>query len=479
MSPIVSQSNAAKEFATDLNGQPITVAEKYNQLRQKIVELYGKRVWFLTDAALSVHISCLLEDSTNPLALVLVDGPSTEKTTVLDFFEGLPSNYRIDKFTPASFLTQSPAVTGKNLKKVDLLPKLVYKTMMIPEMAPTFNQPREQLMESFALLARILDGNGLVTAGGVHGERKLTGDYLFSILGATTPLPQTAWNTMGKVGSRLIFLNAPARMNRKERRARALDIMTGKVHYKTKKKLAKEAVAEFLGFLFSQHESNEYSVPEDAPEDLQCIASLRDHCGYLPRSIVWDKSNDNHEVMEKMALMAEFLTAGRADVQVWTERTEDGHQDTTSSGAVTEGVDRFTSIIYNLARCHAILTGRTGIGEGELPLIVAIVISSLPDTRRKAIELLVGEAPKHKQSKLGTFTVGELATSMSCSDKPAKLTMEKLKITGLGKIENGCGTSQTTFTLREDYEWLLSDEFRRLYRQWDAPTEGTQEPILF
>lgn len=458
----------------------VELQKKYNELRQTVAEHFSDRVWLMTEAALSVLVSCLLEDTVNPIALIFLDGPASEKTTVLDFFEEISMSCRIDKFTPASFLTQSANVRGKDLSKIDLLPKIVYKTMLIPEMGPTFNQPKEMLMENYAILARILDGNGMVNAGGIHGIRELKGDYMFGLLGASTPLNQTAWNTMGKVGSRLIFLHAPARLSRGDRRQRALDQMTSKLHYKTRKKIVKDAVRDYVEFFFGRFKPPEYQYPENAPENLQSIPELQDHCGYLPRSVRWHRENDDPKILKFIALLAEFLTRCRSDVKTWTEKGEDGSSETNSSGVVEEGVDRFTAVIYNLSRCHALVSGRNGITEDDLQLAIAVTMSSLPDDRRKGVELLIDADNPIKESDPGEFTISELKNSMSYSDKTAKVIMKKLDILDIGNFVEGAGSTASKFQLHDDYAWFTTDEFRKFYRTWDNHRNGIQnEEIPF
>jgi hypothetical protein len=455
------------QWGTDDTGRSVSISEKYGDLRERITDLYDERVWFLTETALAVCVSCILEDISNPLALIFADGPSTEKTTVLDFFDGLPYTHRVDKFTPASFLTQSGNVRKKDLKNVDLLAKIPYKTVLIPEMGPTFKQPKEILLESYATLARVLDGTGLTNVGAVHGQRSLTGDYMFGLLGATTPINQTAWNTMGKVGSRLLFLNAPARLSRADRQQRAKNILTGDMHYKQKKRLAKEAVRDFLSFFFVQHMPQEYQLPEEVPENLSSRQSLLDHCGYLPRSVEWRPGGYVEETVDAMSLLADFVTTARQDLQVWNERGEKGRTETNSTGTVTEGVDRFTAVIKNLARAHALVAGRTKVCSEDLPLVIAVALSSLPDDRRKAIELLFDPSTPVKQSELGQFTLSEFQKLMKVSDKTAKTIMRKLELLELGTLEKGPGSSEAKFRLSQDFEWLLTDDFYRHYRPWD------------
>jgi hypothetical protein len=323
-------------------------------------------------------------------------------------------------------------------------------------------------MESYATLARVLDGSGLVNAGGIHGQRAKTGDYVFGLLGATTPLNQTAWNTMGKVGSRLLFLHAPSRLDRIERIKRSKSIMTGELHYKQKRKKAREAVRHHLIQLFEKLRPENYSLPENVPDDLRSEEEVIKHCGYLPRTVFWDSTANDENATDAISLLAEFATRARQDVRVWSERTEDGKYETNSTGAVTEGVERFTSIVYNLARGHALVSGRTGVNFEDFPLVASVALSSLPDDRRKAVELLI-EPPSNDQTSVpGQFSIQQLMKSMHCTDKTAKNTMEKLEIIELGTNDCTRGPGASTFTLHEDYYWFLGDEFRKCYRSWDA-----------
>ena len=373
-------------------------------------------------------------------------------------------NHPIDKFTPASFLTQSANVKKKDLNKVDLLPKIVYRVMQIPEMAPTFNEAKEILMQNYALMARLLDGDGLVTAGGIHGERRVTGDYLFGLLGATTPLSQTAWNTFSKVGSRFLFLEADQRLTIQQRLSRSMDVMTGELHYRTKRKLARKAVADFVTFLLSQLEPTDYDLPELVPEQFGSKEDFIKHCGYCPRSVAWDSSRDDPKALEMIAHLAEFVTGCRQDVRVWSERADDGTTETNSTGAVAEGVERYTALTYNLARCHALISGRDGVAIDDIPLLIVVGLSILPDDRRKSVTLLIeggtGSDPP------GQFSTQELSETLSCSDKTAKAVMRKIAITGMGRVMEGVAPTPSVFKLRSNYDWFLSEEFRSLYDQW-------------
>jgi hypothetical protein len=439
------------------------IAEARTKLRRLVIELFDERTWFLTDAVIAVYTSGLLVDIANPPALIFVDGAATGKTTILDFFNGLRACMVIDKFTPSAFLTQAVNVKRNQRESIDLLAKIPFRVLQSPEMAPTFAQPKEVLLENYAIMARVLDGTGLSNAGGVHGYRELRGDYYFGLVGATTPLSAVAWNTFSKVGSRFLFVAAPAKPTHAERRQRALNLMQTEMHYKQKKKIVGEAVREFIELVYASHRPAEYTVPPDFPKNLKSIDALLSHCGYLPRTVNWDRQQDDRDTLDWIALLADFGTTARQDIRVWSERGDEGQRETNSSGAIQEGIDRFATILYNFARSHALSAGRTGIGPQDLPLIVAATLSSIPDDRRKAIELLIDPNTPGKDSELGMFTSKELQKSLSCSDKTATNVMSKLEIIGLGQIEKVFGPSPDVFILDSDWGQLLSEAFREIY----------------
>jgi hypothetical protein len=462
----VPQNLIKSAFGLADEEQSATIAEKYQELRSIVIEHYDELCWFKTDAALAVHASMLLDTTTNPIGLIFVDAPATGKTTVLDFFEGLIMNRLVDKFTPASFLSHASNVRKPDLKNVDLLPKIVYKTMMVPEMAPIFNMPKEMLLENYGILARVMDGRGLSFSGGVHGQRELVGDYLFNILGASTPLAQLAWNTMGKLGSRLMFLHAPAQLSCQDRMMRAKSILAPKSHYRTMKRKVQNAVCDFVRFFFKQFDQQNYIPPDDAPEHLRSHEAVMEHCGYLPRVVSWDVLRDDDEVIEIMSTLAEFTTAARSENRFWVERDHDGRMEISNTSTALEGVDRFAALLGILARSHALVSGRSAIGREELPLIINVALSSIPDNRKTAIELLVEGNREHKDSPVGEFTTTELTRARSCNDKTAAAVMKELESLSIGSYQKGFGQSCSSFQLADDYSWLLTNEFRQYYRPW-------------
>src|SRR5262249_26590755 len=153
----------------------------------------------------------LLADNANPVALIYMGPPSTGKTTVAKMFETAQLNskllcYRSDKFTPAAFLSHSANVSKSDLQEVHLLPKLKHRVLLTPELGPIFTGKTDDLLVRFSTITRVLDGEGLTTDSGTHGQIDLSGECVFAWLGATTLFTKNLWAIMGQLGSRLFFL---------------------------------------------------------------------------------------------------------------------------------------------------------------------------------------------------------------------------------------------------------------------------------
>lgn len=173
---------------------------------QHAVHTHFPGLWTAVDLGLSVCASILLADIANAVTLIYVGGPSSTMTTVIDIMKKHPLVYHTDNFTVAALVTNAANLSEEQLKKVDMLPRIRYKILATPEMASVFRGKEDELTKKFAILTRVLDGEGLATDTGTHGCRDLRGDYILAWLGATTPLEAKLWRVMLQLGSRLFFL---------------------------------------------------------------------------------------------------------------------------------------------------------------------------------------------------------------------------------------------------------------------------------
>jgi hypothetical protein len=371
-----------------------------------------------TIVCLSVAASLLLQDQQNPVAVNLEGVPSSLKTTVVDFFGAADDKcYRSDKFTPKSFVSHSASISREKLQEVDLLPRIRHKVFLVPELAPLFGLRNEDLVESFSILTRVLDGQGLLTDSGVHGRRGHTGDYLFAWIGCTTPIPHNVWKAMGKLGSRFLFIEMPAE---EQSDAELVRGAAGGISYRDRVDLCREAVADFLEALWME-------------------------TGGV-RGVTWKRGADPEDVLLRIARFAKVLACLRGTISIWREGS--GEDETYNfSTPVIEGPQRAMSLLYGLARGHALVQGRRQLTVDELPVVARAALESTPNDRRAVMRLLLANN--------GVVTSAQLQEALRCSAPTARAILETLDKLGLGRLENPGPPVAATFYLDESFRWLL------------------------
>ncbi len=381
---------------------------------------------FPAEVGLSIVSQILIKEITNPFALVLVDVPSAGKTITINFFseiEGL--TYASDKFTPASFVSNATNVKKERLKEIDLLPRLKYKLFLIRDLSTLFSKRDDDLNECLGLLTRVLDGEGLNTDSGVHGQRQYVGEYLFMVLAGSTPIPPRVWKMMGSLGSRLFFLN----INSREKSENELADQLTTLAYKEKEKACRIATKQFLLTLWQKHQNG----------------------------VDWNKEADRHEDKLIVARCARLLAKLRGVINVWKDKGQDGevYEHTVP---VIEKPDRINQLFYNLCRGHALVSGRTQINQDDLRLIVELAVDSAPTTRATLFRKLL----EHN----GEMKTGEVMAALNCSRPTALKEMEALKILGVCCItqdsDGFVGEPEKTIHLADGFEWFLSDECRAI-----------------
>jgi len=381
---------------------------------------------FPAEIGLSIISQLLIKEITNPFALVLVDVPSAGKTITINFFseiEGL--TYATDKFTPASFVSNATNVKREDLSKIDLLPRLKYKLFLIRDLSTIFSKREEDLNECLGLLTRVLDGEGLNTDTGVHGQRHYVGEFLFMILAGSTPIPPRVWKMMGNLGSRLFFLNMGVKEKSEEELAEQITTLA----YKEKEKICRLTTKHFLQTLWQKNQNG----------------------------IEWNKTQDKKEDKIIIARCARLLAKLRGVLNVWKDKSQEGEV-YDYNYHVIEKPDRINQLFYNLCRGHAVVCGRTQINRDDLKLIVELAIDSSPTIRAKLFRKLL--------ENNGVMKTSEVEIALQCSKPTALKEMETLKILGVCLIiQDGygeVGEPEKTIHLSEDFKWFLTDECRAI-----------------
>lgn len=378
---------------------------------------------FSAEVVASVVAQLLINDVHNPFGLVLVDVPSSGKTITLNFFSGAEGlTYFTDKFSPASFVSHATNVKKEDLSKIDMLPKIKHKVVVVREMATIFGDREEDLRKNMGILTRVMDGEGLQIDSGVHGQRGYTGDFCFMLVAASTPIPPKVWRMMGNLGSRLFFLNIDGR----EKTEDELVSQNRDASFKQKEKLCTKLTGGFLSTLFN------------ASKD----------------GIIWNKESDDVSALGIIARAAKLLAALRAPINIW--RDHDGADNHTT--VMKEMPDRINHLLYNLARGHAACISRNYITQDDLKVVLAVTYSSAPPQRVKVFKALL----KHNGRLSTNLLRGELYCSPTTATNEMK-ALVALKVAYFTRPYDEDDNQELEICLHSDFQWFLSDKANTLF----------------
>lgn len=434
----------------------------YEQWMARVKELFPALAT-ATECCASVIAQLLVQDTTNCFGLILVDVPSSGKTICLNFFTGCEELvYTSDDFSPAALVSHAAQKKAKDLQGIDMLPKIRFKTLLLREMAAVFGDKDDDLRKKMHLLTRVMDGEGLETESGVHGKRGYQGDYLFMLLGASTPIALRVWKVMGGAGHRLFFLS----LNSKRLGVDELHDILRDGSFKRKEVAMRQMTHDFLRTLWRKN----------------------------PHGIRWDTANDDPKATEWIARLAHFVAHYRGEILVysaWSDGEDGGggKKELQHTRPQIEQPTRVMTLLYGLARGRAALEGRSHITIADLAPVIRLALDTAPDPRPLMLrELLI---PDHTQpDSRRNVTAQVVAESMKCAVNTAKKEMEKLIVLGIAKnvhgfeqvedpvqddIDDVFGAVSTTRTggtasrkelsLADEYKWLVSEEFRTMCRE--------------
>jgi hypothetical protein len=92
----------------------------------------------------------------------------------------------------------------KELRKIDMLPKVKDRHFLTPELAPIFTTDEKDLGLTFGTITRIADGHGYGNDSGAHGHREY-GDTMFVWTGAAVDIPYKVYKLLAGLGFKIYF----------------------------------------------------------------------------------------------------------------------------------------------------------------------------------------------------------------------------------------------------------------------------------
>lgn len=395
-----------------------------------IVEMYYPALLPAFKATLAVVCSMSLQGRTLPLSVMFEGFSGYGKTATLQSLLGDELSwiiYRSDKFSPSSFVSHATNVKRHELRDVDLLPKLQLKVLVTKELAPLFRGRDDTLTDTFSQLCTVLDGKGLTTDSGSHGQRGYKHKIIFNWLGATTPVPAHTHELMYQLGTRLLFFEIPA-----------VEVLFDElVDYASEDNTqlaeddVREIMATFLSEFFAQHAVNTID-----PKALR-----------FPRHLI-----------EQLVHWAQLLAAGRRRIRREKESNVfnvDTHSSRPIDADPPESPRKIIQYFRTIAFGHALAQGRYFVDESDLALVEHIAISSIPSYLRPILRALKTRA------KIDSTEAAALSRSTQdgnptegVSQPTARKYLLEFSILGLGTLEKGNGNEPDVLTRADKYSWL-------------------------
>jgi len=399
--------------------------EKKGALRNVMEKNFPGKFWIL-EIGLAARAILEIKGITLPLMIVILAPPASGKSTVMALIELLSKAYSLDKFTPRAFQSHLAGKSKANLEKDDLLTKIKDKIFLVSDLAPLFSASDDDIRENFGTLTRLLDGKGLKTSSGVHGERS-SGPVFFVWIGGAVEVSKNIWSLIAKLGPKMFFLRIRLDLTYAEEQQKIMENMMSKEEYESKIDEVKEKLVEYW--------------------DAVTLFPLQDESG----KIVWDKSNESPDVVLMIVQYAQLLARLRGYVP--TDRTEGtGGSNYGFQEPIIEDPERATRYLYNLVRGFALGLGRNYIIEDDVSIIKQIVMSSAAKERVELLKLLI--------KNNGEVAVTQLMSARGVTRTTALKTMKLLNILGLVDEIKLPGSTKdiSAIRLKDHFRWILENK---------------------
>jgi hypothetical protein len=185
-------------------------------------------------------------------------------------------------------------------------------------------------------------------------------------------------------------------------------------------------------------------------------------------NVEWNKSLDSFDAKSGIAKLSILLKHLRCIATTW--KTEDSQgSDYGYSVSQPEKPKRAAIALYNLARGHALLTGRNYITLDDVPIVVKTVLSTALIDRVGLLFLLINNE--------GKASTDDIMKHLNVTRHTALRTMTELKVIGLVEMYESKGEHDTQYTkhirLKDNFKWFLSEEFERL-REGFVPVDNRE-----
>ena len=404
--------------------------EKYRELHKTVIDNIPE-IWSGLEFELSVLRILNILDCNLPFIGLLLSRPSSYKTAILNLLTEWYCVYYTDDFTAKSFVSHSTSVSKEELPEIDMLPKIKNRLLLTPELAPMFTVKDDDLSKMLGIITRIADGQGFKSNSGAHGQRGYDENIMFTWIGAVVDIPHKVYRMLGNLGFKLYFFRLPFTEKTEEDL-----VMEMSEDFSTKIGKIKSTLYEYL-YVF---ETGPHLIYDNELNKVR-----------------WDNSKDDFEAKKYIVRLGKLLSHLRCIAKIWNT---EGTQGSDYGFAVSQPEDprRAITVLRNLARAHALLTGRNYITLEDVPIVAKTVLSTAQTDRVSVFYLLLDND--------GDVSTDDIMTCLSVARPTALRTMTELNVIGLVEEYEYKEQSDTQATkhirLRDGFKWFLSEDFKKL-----------------
>ena len=408
---------------------------KRHAILKQVTERHFPHAWDGIDFTLSVLRILNIDECTLPFAGIILARSGGNKTLSSGMLIPLPYVYYTRKFTAKAFVSHNTAVTAKDLEKIDMLPKIRFKMLLTPELAPIFSANEDELLETIGIITSVLDGKGYTSDSGAHGQRGYFGNYMFVWVGATVDIPYRVHKLLSSLGPKLYCFRLPH-----------IDPSDEEVEYgmnekfEAKRREVQEAIINYLVWFET------------------CPLLMEDPETRLPK-IKWDSSRDDPAARKHVVKLVRLLGKLRCHVEIWSQRQPGAHEYSEYGYAIPNPEDptRAATSLYNLTRGCALKLGRFYITIEDIHLAIKVALSTASQERIAVLDLLI-------KKKGGAITISTIANALSMSKSTALKTMTELEAVGIAALETVSvgGNDTKQIQLQNEFNWLYQEEFLKL-----------------
>ena len=374
-------------------------------VKEVIRDEFGEEGWTVMKPLLATHTTLLLNDIGSSRAIMIESQSGVGKTMLLKTFGGLNEQFcRRSGITPASFVSAGPSKSKDDPDNDDLLPQLEGRTLTVRDAQTWFAGSEQTVRSRWGKLARMMDGDGYYRHTATSGKVGYD-DIRFNFIGATTPLDPRAWNVMGNVGQRLLFVEWPEE-----------DYEDG-----------------WLGSMVDGGERQPVERGRDAVQEF-----LRDLWTYHggPGSVTWVDEPMDHDVEAALERLATVVVHARGSVK-------NGRVD-------TESPRRIGKLLHDLARGHALIHGRTRLKLENVEACGRVALSTMPAKRRGIVRALL-------DPNRGPLTASDVEDILGVSRPTARDRIDEVAALSLGEVVKETGRGGTTKAVQANPEFSWPD----------------------